>query len=1092
MFEVTTMLFRPSTRRCPRPSARRLRVELLEDRWLPSTLTFTAPSGNGLDDMLLRRDGDKIELYDNGALVKALKNVTAVQITGASGEDNRLTVDYSLGGLFSVPITFTNAAGDSGTDTLVVKGTTGADAFTFAAGQVSVQNGSTISYTGVEQVNVNGLAGNDTFTVNGFTPGTALSVDGGTGTNTLTVNGLAGNDAFAIATGQVTVNGSTVSFANVQLVQVNGLAGDDTITVNGFTPGTTLSVDGGPGTNTLTVSGPGGTNSINITTGQVTVDSSVINFTGFNALNVNANGVADTVTMTGTNPTTDTTVTAIVGAGDSFALNLTGTDFVGNLTVLHFAHATVLVKKNSSGQGGNFAGHLRVHGSGTIDGATIDGDVSGTLMSEVMTNVLIMGSVTATADLSAQGSGTMDGVTVDGDVSGTLMSEAMSNIMIMGSVTATAVLSSTGSGTMDGVTVGGDVSGTLISEEMSNIMIMGSLSGSATAMQTPDSTGSVNGTFSVGGNLSGTVQVDGTLSQLSVGGSTADGSISAGSIGTVLATNATAGSPVLTIKEAGVTRKLIATRADNGQPTPTSVVFDYVYQGSTGSGSNPQLTVKVTNGNPTTSAVPFDLSLTSTSAAAGFDLARLFANGTSDVRDVAVEGNILPTVVSAAALAHFNLPANTPGGVLLPLDNLGSVAAQNNVVAGTVQAKSVMAVAFGSITQNGVTPGASATNTNAAALLAPGTATVQANDTFLVPFAESQTVALFLVTGSSGFNAKDVLFTDQIADNTSVTAVVSTVAGAITSIQFLGDGGSIQTALPVGSIKSTGPLGDLLLSSSSGIRDVTAPSIFGNMIIGGPILGTVQTTGQRTDPMTGAVSQVPADLGSALTDGSGTIVGTTSITATAIPGRVISRNNLISQITTGDFNVIAAQGDIGVAYVNAMGQLVRFGGISAHSPTGSVVALGNMFGDFNSNGGFAARIAVKGRPIPGLDPGRIGILGGVNVSVGGMRSGSDIVSGGVIGDPAGGTFLSINGAIKGIVAAEGKIKFAVSGNMGSSIFENATGKDAAAIDAIFTYNNKQPLAFDLTGLDLAGLGLILDDLKALTVGKDGHLTGPVA
>ena len=54
---------------------------------------------------------------------------------------------------------------------------------------------------------------------------------------------------------------------------------------------------------------------------------------------------------------------------------------------------------------------------------------------------------------------------------------------------------------------------------------------------------------------------------------------------------------------------------------------------------------------------------------------------------------------------------------------------------------------------------------------------------------------------------------------------------------------------------------------------------------------------------------------------------------------------------------------------------------------------------------------------------------------------------------------------------------------------NATGTDAA-IDALFT-NNGQALAFDLFGLDLGGLNLILADLLALSVNGNGKLTGPI-
>ena len=42
---------------------------------------------------------------------------------------------------------------------------------------------------------------------------------------------------------------------------------------------------------------------------------------------------------------------------------------------------------------------------------------------------------------------------------------------------------------------------------------------------------------------------------------------------------------------------------------------------------------------------------------------------------------------------------------------------------------------------------------------------------------------------------------------------------------------------------------------------MTAPSIFGNIAAAGPLFGTIQTTGVRTDPVTGATSQIPADLG---------------------------------------------------------------------------------------------------------------------------------------------------------------------------------------------------------------------------------------
>src|SRR5207247_2850683 len=155
--------------------------------------------------------------------------------------------------------------------------------------------------------------------------------------------------------------------------------------------------------------------------------------------------------------------------------------------------------------------------------------------------------------------------------------------------------------------------------------------------------------------------------------------------------------------------------------------------------------------------------------------------------------------------------------------------------------------------------------------------------------------------------------------------------------------------------------------------------------------------------------------------------------------------------------------------------LIRFGGIQSNGGrlNGQVVALGNIFGDLDING-LSGRVAVKGRPVAGLDASRIGILGNINVS-GSIDTGAAIVSAGVIADAAGGTFLS-SGGIKGILAAKGDISFGSTGNTtGAAIFENAKGANAAAIDAIFT-DGGNSLAFDLSGLDLKGLDLILMDL----------------
>jgi hypothetical protein len=413
---------------------------------------------------------------------------------------------------------------------------------------------------------------------------------------------------------------------------------------------------------------------------------------------------------------------------------------------------------------------------------------------------------------------------------------------------------------------------------------------------------------------------------------------------------------------------------------------------------------------------------------------------------------------------------------------------QNNLVAGTIHAASIQELAFGSFTVGGVTmPGETANSSTAAGLLPSDTAIVPAAaNAFSVPVSEVTKVNVFLDTGpGKNFDNKNLLFAKQIPGGGSVTALVTAVishnSAIIQAIDLNGDGGSIQTSQVVSTrVTSTGPLTGLILGAPDGIvADVTAPSITGNVdATNGPIAGTIQTTF--------------GDLGSAQSN-AGQIIGTTTVHADGgIPGRIISRRNLISVVESNKdiTGVIAAQGDIGVFQLSGSGALIRFGGIVSSSGgiDGQVVALGNIFGDISIHGGLTGRIAVKGRAVPGLAPTRFGILGNVHIS-GTIDTSAAIVSGGVIGDAAGGTVLS-SGSIKGIIAAEVHINFGSTGNTSAaSIFNSATGANAAAIEALFTENHV-PLSFDLTGLDLGGLKLILKDLAALTV-VHGVLTGPV-
>ena len=396
----------------------------------------------------------------------------------------------------------------------------------------------------------------------------------------------------------------------------------------------------------------------------------------------------------------------------------------------------------------------------------------------------------------------------------------------------------------------------------------------------------------VGDNLAGQLNVAGKLGSLTVAGGT-PGSISAGSIGTIRVYGGY-GPVVAQIKENGVQRRIDAALPNNPYPVPDQtalpspsgasyVNFQYFYDGTATGLYNPQLTTRITNG---VSTLPdqYDLSLITDNDVAKFNLARLDANGVSGVRNVAVEGDLLLTGVTTAAQGFLGLATNQ-GGVRLPLDNVAGVEVRDFVPLASIQAKSIQAVAFGSSTRySSVTPPITGTldvATDAAALLVPGTAIVQAGsikgtgtETFRVPFADlpTQQVGFFLDTGqySNAFDNADVIFTNQSNNGQTengprgaVTALVgvalgrysyspNTVSSIIQTIDLRGDGGSLVSKQWVAKgVTSTGPLGDLYINSILGITDLTAPSIFGNVSSYGPITGTVQTTGLRIDPITG-------------------------------------------------------------------------------------------------------------------------------------------------------------------------------------------------------------------------------------------------
>ena len=623
----------------------------------------------------------------------------------------------------------------------------------------------------------------------------------------------------------------------------------------------------------------------------------------------------------------------------------------------------------------------------------------------------------------------------------------------------------------DGGNLAGDVT------TIGNLGTLDEVSGSITTTSTVTVGGDLNtltvgpNQLSVGQNMAGLIDVTGTLGTGRIAGGT-PGLFEAGHVGTIGAYGGF-GPVVLDVIEAGVDRRV--EEAAPGQfylqPNANDVAgspyinIKYLYE--SGGIYPPQLSATITN-NVGTAPDQFDLSTVVLQDGAKFNLARLDAVGVSGLRNLAVEGSLVPGVSGAASSRFLLLGDNSPGGVYLPEDDIAGVGIRDYAANGSIDAAEIQGVAFGSFTntRGQVVPGSQSTDADAARLLSAGTTIVpagsvdgQGTETFRVPFANlpGQQVAFYLDTAPSGgaFDPNDMVFTLESdsdgagsvtafpATRGAVTAMIGVHQGApsvVQTVDLYGDGGSIFSKQFIAqSVTSTGPLGDLTVLASQGLNNLTAPSIFGNISAAGPIFGTIQTTGVRTDPVTGVTSQIPADLGRAyVVPPSGRslkpYVTTTTIEGQlpdSFTGRIISRGNLISFVRSdgGASGLIAVQGDFG-AVTTLLGTPTRVGGllVNALGPdqggfSGQLVVLGNDYGDLTFHGGLTGgRIAVMG-----TGGAQSGILGnvvvdrGIYASGGRIDPGSAIVSGGEIGDASNGTSLSVADGNNGIVAAIGAI-----------------------------------------------------------------------
>lgn len=188
--------------------------------------------------------------------------VVAVKNTSFTLTDNALSTGDGMSlKLASVRVAHLN--GGAGDNSFIVGGWTGTGSlagggggdymaasknrdFTLTDTGLSATDGMSLSLTGMGWVNLFGGAGNNTFTVSGWTGGCFIDADGGTADKLLAVR----DTSYTLANNSlITTDGMTLSMTNIEKAELTGGVGDNTFDVSFWTGSATL--DGGGGTNVV-------------------------------------------------------------------------------------------------------------------------------------------------------------------------------------------------------------------------------------------------------------------------------------------------------------------------------------------------------------------------------------------------------------------------------------------------------------------------------------------------------------------------------------------------------------------------------------------------------------------------------------------------------------------------------------------------------------------------------------------------------------------------------------------------------------------------------------------------------------------------
>ncbi len=300
-----------------------------DGRWGTRWASFTLPGGgsgnliisaadtpggaNGASDGVadqfrLVRNGANLDVFINGSLFLAIPftTVTAITVNGSSDNDT-LTVDFANG--TPIPSGGLTFDGSTGSDTLIVQGSSASEQFTQVNGSVSV-SGVSANYTAtVENVTVRGMEGDDSFTIQATGTSPIFSFEGAGGTDSYYLLGTTGADAFVRdLEQQVTRAGIIMKFdSTVEWVTASGLAGDDSFTIQATGTGPVFNFEGGDGTDSYYLLGTAGADAfVRDLNERVTRAGLIMNFNTTTVEWVTASGLAGddsfTIQATGTGP----------------------------------------------------------------------------------------------------------------------------------------------------------------------------------------------------------------------------------------------------------------------------------------------------------------------------------------------------------------------------------------------------------------------------------------------------------------------------------------------------------------------------------------------------------------------------------------------------------------------------------------------------------------------------------------------------------------------------------------------------------------------------------------------------------------------